>query len=487
MTEQYGQPNINNPRQVRSFTAAFPPVTVQLTFDDGLVVADTTVAPIGFTLPLASQFPGWQIILKATNAGTSGNSVFVAGQAGETIDGSPFVLMTTDEEALFLKSDGTNWRVVAGGSGAAPTSSLSLDLTFDDGAAASIPPVLFITWAEILAAIAIIPGNPFNAPPYVTPYRLNMVTPFGVDPGIHDLSNAHFRTIVKEGPEGIGTFIGASGFFTFENTASVNGIEISGPSFGPTFIWSTYDFAEIHDSSFAQSLNGGLGPGILAFPISGSVLRATGFTAFGTGAIDNGSAPGDLLTIDAYDRCIIGSTALAGPGDVTINIFSGDTDISLSQLFLGGILDINIGGDFTDKYTLGETILFSSGGPIDFAAPTEQELYAGGTNPPGAAPQVPRGAPPFRGYVAPKDGYLRGIGVRIPTTFAPFLLFDVNVYVSGALVLTESFDTITSSQFSSSTFGQYSEGDGIVVAITPTTTAGGASLPDGIVVSLRSA
>ena len=194
MTEQYAQPNINNPRRVRSFTAvAGPPIAIQLTFDDGLVVADTTDAGIGFALPLASQFPGWQIIIKATNAGTSGSPVSVAGQAGETIDGAAFVLMTTDEEALFLKSDGANWRVVGGVSGAT-ASSLSLDLTFDDSAMASIPPVLFITWPESLAAIAIIPGNPAGLIPYVTPYRLNIATPFGITAGVHDLSNAHFRT-----------------------------------------------------------------------------------------------------------------------------------------------------------------------------------------------------------------------------------------------------------------------------------------------------
>lgn len=483
MTEQYAQPNINNPRQVRSFTAALPPTVVQLTFDDGLVVVDTTVVTTGFSLPLASQFPGWQIIIKATNAGTSGNPVFVTGQAGETIDGAAFVLMTTDEEALFLKSDGANWRVVGGGSGAT-ASSLSLDLTFDPGAAASIPPVLFITWFETLAAVSIIPGNPFNSPPYVTPYRLNIAS--GIDPGIYDLRNAHLRTVVKESPDGGGLLIGSSGIFTIENTASVNGVAIRGPSFGPTFSWPTYDFAEIHDSAFVQTINGPPGPGILLFPLTRSVLRATGATEFGIGAIEAGSAPGDILTIDAYDQCDIFSSALAGPGGVDINVFSGATSISLSHGGLGGTLDLNLGGG-TPDYTQGETILFSSGGPIDFAAATEQELYAGGTNPPGAPPQVPPGATPFRGYVAPRDGYLRGVGIRIPTTFAPFLLFDVTVYISGTPVIVESFSTSSASQFDLTTFGKYDEGDGIVVTITPTTTSGGASLPDGIVVSLRSA
>lgn len=488
MTEQYAQPNINNPRQVRSFTAALPPATVQLTFDDGLVVVDTTVTTIGFTLPLASQFPGWQIILKATNAGTSGNAVLVAGQAGETIDGDAFVLMTTDQEALFLKSDGTNWRVVAGGSGAV-ASSISLDLTFDADAAASIPPVLFITWVEILAAIALIPGNPLNAPPYVTPYRLNLA-PIGfgdIGAGIYDLSNAHFRAVVKGAPDGGGLFIGGSGFFTFENVASVNGVEIGGPSFGSTFLWSIYDFAEIHDCAFSQSLNGPPGPGILGFPISGSVLRATGSNTFGIGAIEVGAAPGDLLTIDAYDRCVIGSAALFGLGDAEINIFSGDTSISLSQTSLGGVLDIDIGGVSSSGYTLGETILFSSGGLISLAAIVEQELYAGGTNPPGAPPQVPALGAPFRGYTAPKDGYLRGIGIRIPTLPGPILTFTITVYVAGAPVLVETFSTASTSQFEEITFGQYSEGDVINVTLTPVTTDLDSSLDDGIVVSLRSA
>lgn len=483
MTEQYQQPNINNPRLVRSFVAVSPPILVQLNFDDGLVVADTTVDTIGFSLPLASQFPGWEIIIKATNAATSGNPVFVAPQAGENIDGAAFILMATDQQALFLKSDGTNWRIISDSAGGA-VSGISLDLTYDPGAAADEPPVLFTTWATgIIPAIAAIPGNPAALPfPYTTKYRLNMETFAGIGGGTYDLSNAEIRPAVKSAPNGIGAF---GGGVILDNVARLNGIALGGGSFFSVFTWSVYDFVEIHDCSFSQSGNI-IGPGFLSFPLS-STLRATGFTEFGLGAVDS---LGPQLTIDAYDQCIIRGSSIGAFGDLAINVFSGDTSISLFQ-FVAGTLELNIGGDFTtlpatgNQFTRGDTILFSSG-DIDFSAATEQEIYAGGTNPPGAAAQTPALAAPFRGYTSAKDGYLRGVGIRIPTILIPGLTFDLTVYVEGIPVIVESFTTGSSVQFSELTFGQYFEADRIEVTITPTTTAPVSTLA-GIVVALRSA
>ncbi len=482
MTEQYGQTNINNPRLVRSFAAISPPISVQLTFDDDLVVADTTVDTIGFTLPLASQFPAWEIIIKATNAASSGNSVLVTPQAGETIDGAAFILMATDQQALFLKSDGTNWRVISNFDGGA-VSGISLDLTYDPTAVADAPPVLFTTWLTgIIPAIAAIPGNPLAFPPYTTKYRLNMETFAGIGGGTYDLSNAEIRATVKSAPNGIGVF---GGGVILDNVARLNGIALGGGAFFPPFTWSIYDFVEIHDCSFSQSSNI-LGPGFLSFPIS-STVRATGFTEFGLGAVDS---LGPQLTVDAYDQCIIRGSSISAAGDLAINVLSGDTSISLAQ-FVAGTLELNIGGDFTtlpatgNQSTRGDTILFSSG-DIDFSAATEQEIYAGGTNPPGTAAQIPAFSTPSRGYVTSKDGYLRGVGIRIPTILIPSLTFDLTVYVEGVPIIIESFTTGSSVQFSEFTFGQYFEADRIEVTITPTSTAPVSTLA-GIVVSLRSA
>jgi len=490
VTEQYGQPNINNPRLTRSFVAPAAPTLVQLNLDDQFVIADTVANAIGFTLPLASQFPTWEIIIKATNAGTTGNSVLVEAEAGETIDGVPFVLLTLDQETLFLKSDGSNWRVVNGGSGAAPSSGISLDLTYDSTAGASVAPILFVTWPEVVAAVAAIPGNA-GATYMKTKYRLNVQTLSTIDPGFYTLTNAEFRSAIKSSPNGTGAFALGSGAFGIDDVAQLNGISVFGVSFAPTFTWSTFNFVEMIDTLFFQTLNG-LGPPILAFPGTFTVMRCYGNNSFGAGSIGVGFGPPATLVIDAYDRVVITGSALIGAGDVDINILSGGCDISLSQVGLGGTLNLNIGGGQTsngETYSLGETIFFSSGGPVAFSSTAEQEIYAGGTNPPGALPQAPAFATPSRGYTAPKDGYLRGIGVTIPTTFvAPVNTFIVRVYVAGVLVLTEAFDTATTRQFFADTFGQYSEGDSIQVTIAPVAvTDPSATLDDGIVVSLRSA
>jgi hypothetical protein len=490
VTEQYGQPNINNPRLARSFAAVAAPTLVQLNFDDQFVVADSTLGLIGFTLPLASQFPVWEIIIKATNAGTTGNSVYVESLPGETIDGAPFVLLTTDEEALFLKSDGTNWRVVNGGSGAAPSSSVSLDIMFDSTAAASVAPILFVTWPEVMAAVAAIPGN-FAAPYQKTKYRLNVQTLGSIDPGLYDLSNAEFRSAIKSSPFGSGAFLGGGGAFTLDNLAQINGISIFGAAFAPTFTWSTFNFVEMIDSAFAQPVNGPPGPPFVAFEGAFSVMRCYGNCSFGVGTIGVGLGPPATLVIDAYDRILMTSGAAVGSGDLDINIFSGACDISLAQTSIAGTFNINIGGGQTSNgelYSLGETIFFSSG-PILFNTTAEQEIYAGGTNPPGAAPQSPPFTTPSRGYTAPKNGYLRGIGVTLPTRFlVPPNTFTVRVYVAGALVLTETFTTTATRQFSADTFGEYNEGDSIQVTIaSDVVTDPSALLADGIVVSLRSA
>ena len=491
MTEQYAQPNINNPRLTRSFVAGAVPTIAQLTFDDQLVTVDTTANPFGFSLPLASQFPTWEIIIKATNAGTSGNPVPVGTfpGSGETIDGAGFVILTTDQEVLFLKSDGENWRVVAGGTGPAPTTGVSLDITFDTTAVASVAPILFVTWPEVTAAIAAIPSNP-GATYDRTKYRLNVNTLSSVDPGIHDLTNAIFRSAIKSSPGGGGATSPFSGLFTFENTAQVNGISVGAlTSLGPTFTWPDFTFAEMIDCAFLQSANGAPGPGII-FIDGFMILRCYGQNSFGLASIE--ISGGSRLVIEAYGRVALTSGAVLGSGDLDLVLFGGASNVSLLQPGLSGTLELNIGGgqagSASEEFSNGETILFSSGGPIDFSTTNEQEIYPGGLNPSDDPPQVPAFVAPFKGYVAPKNGYLRGIGVRIPTIFtgAPGT-FTVRVYVSGALTLIETFSWGSPSQFFADTFGQYEEGDGITVTVTADSlTSPPGVLTDGIMVSLRS-
>ncbi len=117
MTEQFQSPNINVqlPRGQRGVT-----VTGLANNDDDLVTFNSVAGAINFTLISAAQVPGQSINLKADNAGATGNLVTIVPFAGQNIDGLASVILAQDEDAVTLKSDGTNWRIMgAGGTAAA--------------------------------------------------------------------------------------------------------------------------------------------------------------------------------------------------------------------------------------------------------------------------------------------------------------------------------------------------------------------------------
>lgn len=499
MTDQYLPTNINAPRGSRSFAFTAPGPPIVLNLDDDLVVADTTGAAGGFTLADATQIPGLVVTVKATNPGTSGNPVFVGTSvAGQTIDGAAFVLLTTDEESLTVKSDGANWRVIGGGAGAG--SSIALDLLFDPTGPASEPPVYFITWPEILTAVAAIPPSPA---PFKPRYRLNLAS--GVIPGaVYSLINAEIRSAFKFGPFGVGVTFPPGTSFSIEDAHSLEGLAGTSnlPPGVPVFSWPAAiipgtPYVELKDCVFSQPGDGPTVNEWLGFPVT-STVTLRGHCEFSQAAARIGSVGGEIVTFNCYERTIIDSAALLGPGGVALNVFSPDTEISFSQLGLAGGLDLNIGGgelDGTTEYTLGENIVFSSGGPIDFTAigpAGEQELYYGGTNPAGATPpQTPPFTPPERGASLTRFTYLRGIGVAIPTTTAPARTFSIVVYDGfGLPVIVESFTTDVLTQFASTTFGRInfgSTGTRIRATIVPTSLGAAGDLPDGIVASVRAA
>lgn len=103
MTSQYLQTNINSPRLPRSVIA-----DTQLNLDDELVVIEGG-NPI-ITLPTAVQIPSREISIKSvTGTGT------VVGSGGETIDGAASFVFSVAQESLLVKSDGSDWVIVAGG------------------------------------------------------------------------------------------------------------------------------------------------------------------------------------------------------------------------------------------------------------------------------------------------------------------------------------------------------------------------------------
>ena len=112
MTQQYQQNNINSPRGSRTVTE-----NTMMTLDDDLVVVETAGGAVTITLPRASQIPGQKVVVKASDAGSSGNPVTVQAAFGENIDSLPSVDLTEDQASVCLESDGENWRQVCGGAG----------------------------------------------------------------------------------------------------------------------------------------------------------------------------------------------------------------------------------------------------------------------------------------------------------------------------------------------------------------------------------
>lgn len=131
MTEQYPNPNVNLAitRAERLVTA-----TGSANLDDDLVTFDSTAGAITFTLASASQTAGRIVYLKANNAGATGNAVTIASGVGQNIDGLASVILAQDQDALTVKSDGANWRVMGAGGTAAsggliPTATIFVSAT----------------------------------------------------------------------------------------------------------------------------------------------------------------------------------------------------------------------------------------------------------------------------------------------------------------------------------------------------------------------
>ena len=110
MTDQYQQNNINQPRGSQDVVG-----DTALTLDSDLAVVDSSSNPVTVLLPDAEQIPGNTVYINAPNGGT--NSVTISGINGQTIDGLPTLVLSTNEASALLKSDGENWQLFLGGGG----------------------------------------------------------------------------------------------------------------------------------------------------------------------------------------------------------------------------------------------------------------------------------------------------------------------------------------------------------------------------------
>lgn len=111
MTRQFNIASTNAPRRVRTITA-----TGSINLDDGLVIVDTSAAgaTITVSLPDARVIPAIAFCIKVpTVLSTGGQDVVVQGINAQTIDGAASVTMSSPQQVLIVKSDGSNWQNVS--------------------------------------------------------------------------------------------------------------------------------------------------------------------------------------------------------------------------------------------------------------------------------------------------------------------------------------------------------------------------------------
>jgi len=134
MTEQYNQINANiNPRGARYIASSLDPGgsgPFLLTFDDDIVIADTVSgAPLILTLPLSSEFEGFEITVHAPNGSTA--DVFIQPlPPGDPPDGTPGGDTIVGPGAVLLNVNGQAIKLAA---------QFNIDVDVDDP---PLPPVL---------------------------------------------------------------------------------------------------------------------------------------------------------------------------------------------------------------------------------------------------------------------------------------------------------------------------------------------------------
>lgn len=74
------------------------------------ILADATAADIQVNLPISGNALDVVYVIKKVDA--SVNTVTVAANGAETIDGSNTVVLTTQNERIYIICDGANWYII---------------------------------------------------------------------------------------------------------------------------------------------------------------------------------------------------------------------------------------------------------------------------------------------------------------------------------------------------------------------------------------
>lgn len=103
---------LNTATNLITRTESSTPVSTSVTDRNKLILVDATAAPTTVDLlAAATALDGFVLIIKKTD--NSSNTVTIDGNASETIDGNTTLVLSTQNDAVLLVCDGSNWFIGA--------------------------------------------------------------------------------------------------------------------------------------------------------------------------------------------------------------------------------------------------------------------------------------------------------------------------------------------------------------------------------------
>lgn len=83
------------------------------TYDDQIILVDSTSAIVTITLPTAVGITGRRYTIKDWKGTSATNNITVATTSSQKIDGASTQVFATNYQAIEVASDGSNWSIIS--------------------------------------------------------------------------------------------------------------------------------------------------------------------------------------------------------------------------------------------------------------------------------------------------------------------------------------------------------------------------------------
>jgi hypothetical protein len=330
-----------------------------------------------------------------------------------------------------------------------------VDLSLAPGAAADVPPFLFIDTVTLDAALSALPGPFFGSQVanriwFERGGDFPLLTAFSIFASNSDIrggspNNARNQQVI-DCPPALVTFFDPKRLEDLELNA------VGGSAGG--LIELTGGECYMQNVTVVGTGNGPVGPSPVVWADGGRIVVER--CLFMDPGIAVGNA-GFLHEVEVEDDNVLGEESFAdvGGGAFLRLLVKGVGNFFSPALYTGpGTLDIVIGS--VPPGFSGADVLSFGGGPFSFIGPgaASKELYPGGGNAGDAAPfaHILPASPPSFGINNFRDGIIRGVFMTVEGgAGAPTLV--VTFYQAGLPILTEVVPILGSGAFVSTSFG----------------------------------